>query len=67
LDKEQIELSIMPSFQTLALAFAIAPSLVSAALFPSDSLVKVIDAKNFKKAMKANVGPVIFPVLEEGC
>jgi len=44
----------MLSFQILAFAFAIAPSLVSAALFPPDSLVKVIDAKGFKKAMKKN-------------
>jgi len=40
--------------QILALAFVIAPSLVSAALFPPDTLVKMIDAKGFKKAMKAN-------------
>lgn len=50
----------MLSPQILTLAFALAPSLVSAALFPSDSLVKVIDAKGFKKAMKANVGLVDF-------
>ena len=48
----------MLSSQILAFTFALAPSLVSAALFPSDSLVKVIDAKGFKKAMKANVGLV---------
>lgn len=50
----------MLSPQILAFAFLLAPSLVSAALFPSDSLVKVIDAKGFKKAMKANVGMVVF-------
>lgn len=50
----------MLSPQILALAFALAPSLVSAALFAPDSLVKVIDAKGFKKAMKANVGLVDF-------
>jgi protein disulfide-isomerase A6 len=44
----------MLSPQILAFAFAMAPSLVSAALFPSDTLVKMIDAKGFKKAMKAN-------------
>ena len=49
----------MLSPQILALAFTLAPSLVSAGLFPSDSLVKVIDAKGFKKAMKANVGLVV--------
>ena len=46
----------MLSPQILAFAFVLAPSLVSAALFPPDSLVKMIDAKGFKKAMKANVG-----------
>lgn len=50
------ELSIMLSPQLLALAFAMTPSLVSAALFPPDSLVKMIDAQGFKKVMKANVG-----------
>ena len=50
----------MLSPQILAFAFALAPSLVSAALFPSDSLVKVIDAKGFKKAMKANVRLIDF-------
>ena len=52
--------SIMLSPQILAFAFALAPSLVSAALFAPDSLVKVIDAKAFKKAMKANVSLVDF-------
>ena len=46
----------MLSPQLLALGFAMAPSLVSAAIFPPDSLVKMIDAKGFKKAMKTNVG-----------
>jgi hypothetical protein len=50
----------MLSPKILTLAFALTPSLVSAALFPPDSLVKVIDAKGFKKAMKANVGLVDF-------
>ena len=48
--------AIMLSPQLFALAFVMAPPLVSAALFPSDSLVKVIDAKSFRKAMKTNVG-----------
>jgi protein disulfide-isomerase A6 len=39
----------------LTFALALAPSLVSAALFPSNSLVKVIDEKGFKKAMKEQV------------
>ncbi|KAI0296562.1 hypothetical protein B0F90DRAFT_1745521 [Multifurca ochricompacta] len=37
---------------TLALAFA--PSLVSAGLYPKDSLVKMIDARGFRSAMKEN-------------
>lgn len=41
------------------------PSMVSAAIFPPDSLVKMIDAKGFKKAMKANVGLVDFLDLGE--
>ncbi|KAF8728499.1 hypothetical protein AX14_006556 [Amanita brunnescens Koide BX004] len=36
------------------LALAIIPSLVSAALFPSNSMVKMLDEKAFRKAMKAN-------------
>lgn len=39
----------------VALALCLAPSLVSAGLFPKDSLVKMLDAKSFNKAMKANV------------
>lgn len=38
-----------------ALGLALTPSLASAALFPKDTLVKQIDAKDFKKAMKENV------------
>ena len=56
LDNNNVDLSIM--LQIFALAIAIAPCLVSAALFPPDTLVKMIDAKGFKKAMKANVGPI---------
>ncbi|KAF9465620.1 hypothetical protein BDZ94DRAFT_1159654 [Collybia nuda] len=40
--------------QLLALTLALAPSFASAAIFPKDSLVKMIDSKGFKKAMKAN-------------
>jgi len=40
--------------QLLVLTLALAPSLVSAAIFPSDSLVKMLDAKGFKEAMKEN-------------
>lgn len=42
------------------LALAIIPSLVSAALFPSNSMVKMLDEKAFRKAMKANVSRVGF-------
>lgn len=38
-----------------AFTLALTPSLASAALFPKDTLVKQIDAKGFKQAMKENV------------
>ncbi|KAF8196834.1 hypothetical protein K438DRAFT_1673052 [Mycena galopus ATCC 62051] len=38
----------------LLLSLVFAPALVSAAIFPPDSLVKMLDAKSFRKAMKAN-------------
>ncbi|OCH87530.1 hypothetical protein OBBRIDRAFT_796133 [Obba rivulosa] len=41
------------------LSAALTPSLVSAALFPKDSLVKVLDHKGFKKAMKDNATSVV--------
>ena len=41
--------------QFLALTLALVPSLGSAAIFPPNSHVKVLDVKGFKKAMKANV------------
>lgn len=41
--------------QVLALSLALAPSLASAAIFPKDSQVKMLNAKGFKQAMKANV------------
>lgn len=44
----------MLSTPLLTLALALTPSLVSAAIFPADSLVKMLDAKSFKKALKAN-------------
>ena len=34
---------------------ALTPSLASAALFPSDTVVKMLDAKDWKKVMKENV------------
>jgi protein disulfide-isomerase A6 len=41
--------------QFLALTLTLAPSLVAAGMFPKDSLVKMLDHKTFKQAMKANV------------
>jgi len=38
----------------LSLSLVFVPAFVSAAIFPPDSLVKMLDAKGFKKAMKAN-------------
>lgn len=42
----------------LALTLALTPSLASAALFPKDTLVKMLDAKEFKKVMKENVSTI---------
>ncbi|KIM39604.1 hypothetical protein M413DRAFT_447080 [Hebeloma cylindrosporum] len=42
------------STQLTAVVLAMAPSLVSAGMFPKDSLVKALDHKSFKQAMKAN-------------
>lgn len=36
-------------------ALALVPSLVSGAIFPLDSHVKMLDPKSFKKALKTNV------------
>ncbi|KAJ6485819.1 protein disulfide isomerase [Mycena sanguinolenta] len=38
----------------LLLSLVLVPALVSAGVFPPDSMVKMLDAKSFKKAMKAN-------------
>ncbi|KAJ7636158.1 thioredoxin-like protein [Mycena polygramma] len=38
----------------LLLSLVLVPAFVSAGVFPPDSLVKMLDAKSFKKAMKAN-------------
>ena len=46
---------LLPHLLTLTLALA--PVFVQAGLFPKDSLVKMIDARGFKKAMKQNVSP----------
>jgi protein disulfide-isomerase A6 len=47
--------------QLLTLTLAMAPAFVQAGLFPKDSLVKMIDAREFKKAMKQNVSSDGFP------
>ena len=41
--------------QLLTLVLAVAPAVVQAGLFPEDSLVKMIDAREFRKVMKENV------------
>ena len=41
--------------KALALALALAQSLVSAAIFPKSSHVEMLDVKGFHKAMKTNV------------
>jgi len=43
---------LLPHFLTLTLALA--PSLASAAIFPKDSHVKLLDPKGFKRVMKKN-------------
>jgi len=43
----------------LALTLALVPSLASAAIFPPNSHVKLLDAKGFKRAMKANQTSVV--------
>ncbi|TFY81505.1 hypothetical protein EWM64_g2507 [Hericium alpestre] len=48
---------MLPSL--LVLSLALTPSLVSGALFPSNSLVKWLDGKDFKKALKANQTSVV--------
>ncbi|RDB18494.1 Thioredoxin domain-containing protein C13F5.05, mitochondrial [Hypsizygus marmoreus] len=45
---------LSPPVHIVALALALAPSLASAAIFPRDTLVKMLDAKGFRQAMKAN-------------
>lgn len=41
--------------QALALTLALVPSLVSAAIFPPNTKVKMLDATSFHKVMKKNV------------
>ncbi|KAF8631706.1 hypothetical protein AX15_002233 [Amanita polypyramis BW_CC] len=49
----------MLTLNLLALSLAMVPSLAYAALFSSNSMVKMLDQKGFKKAMKANQTSVI--------
>lgn len=46
---------LLPQLFTLLLA--VSPAVVQAGLFPKDTLIKQIDARGFKKAMKQNVSP----------
>lgn len=39
----------------IGLTFALAPLLVLAAIFPKDTVVKMLDANSFEKTMKENV------------
>ena len=51
----------LPRFLALSLAAAaVAPDLVSAAIFPENTLVKMLDHKSFKAALKENVRVMIF-------
>jgi protein disulfide-isomerase A6 len=45
---------MMWNTQSIALCLALASSLASAAIFPKDTTVKMLDPKGFRKAMKAN-------------
>jgi protein disulfide-isomerase A6 len=47
----------------LALALTLTPSLVSAALYPKDSPVKIIDTRGFRNALKENVGGAKWSVM----
>jgi protein disulfide-isomerase A6 len=46
---------LLPYLHLLTLTLALVPSYVSAALYPKNSQVKMIDARGFKNAMKENV------------
>lgn len=41
---------------SLATLLVLLPTIVSAAIFPPDTKVKMLDPKGFRKAMKSNVG-----------
>lgn len=40
----------------LAALLVLLPTIASAAIFPPDTKVKLLDPKGFRKAMKSNVG-----------
>jgi protein disulfide-isomerase A6 len=40
----------------LAALLVLLPTIVSAAIFPTDTKVKMLDPKGFRRAMKSNVG-----------
>lgn len=46
---------LLPYLHLLTLTLALVPSFVSAAIYPKNSMVKMIDAKGFKNALKENV------------
>lgn len=50
---------LLPHLHLLALTLALVPSFVSAAMYPKDSLVKMIDARGFKNALKDNRTSVV--------
>jgi protein disulfide-isomerase A6 len=50
---------LLPHLHLLALTLALVPPFVSAALYPKDSMVKMINAKGFKNAMKENRTSVV--------
>ena len=47
--------SLFAALVQLSLILLLAPTFVHAGLFPKSSLVKMIDAKEFKEVMKLNV------------
>ncbi|KAN0128743.1 thioredoxin protein disulfide isomerase [Lactarius tabidus] len=50
---------LLPYLHLLTLTLALVPSYVSAALYPKNSQVKMIDARGFKNAMKENRTSVV--------
>ena len=46
---------MLPQLLAVTLALAATPQLASAAIFPKNTKVKMIDAKGFREAMNQNV------------